>query len=556
MRETRNRFRSLPAAALLIAAGCSGRAPEAIDFDVAPSELPRTRAEASGYAETSSHAEVVAFIDSLRALGAPIHVGTMGETTEGRALPYVIASRPLVTSPEEARRLGRPIAYVQGNIHGGEVEGKEALQMLLRDLVADPEPNVLDSLVLIAVPIYNADGNDAFGPAERNRGQQQGPARVGLRPNGQALDLNRDYVKAEAPETRASLEMFTRWRPDLFMDLHTTDGSYHGYALTYSPSLTPAAGESGAYTRDVLLPEIRRRMRERRGFETFDYGNFSNRFGPNLDPEAEGSGWYTYEHLPRYGTNYIGLRGAVSILSEAFSHDPFERRVESTYAFIDETLSLVAERAGELLAVTRADEPVVGRPVAIRAEMAEGPDTVGVLVEMLEEDPDSTPDEAGVARGIRRTGEFRAIRMPVYDRFAPVLERAAPRAYLLPPDADAVVALLEDHGVQVERLDAPARVQAEVFTIGSVAKPPRPFQGHYNTRVEGRWRAEPREVPAGWYRVPVDQHLGLVAVYLLEPESDDGIVAWCCTTGEESWQRSFIPDAIRAGAEYPIVRVP
>ncbi len=145
--------------------------------------------------------------------GDRIWVGSMGRTTEGRDLPYAIASRPLVTSPAEAKRLRRPVVYVQGNIHAGEVEGKEALQALLRDLVMKTGPSVLDSIVLIAVPIYNADGNERFGPQARQRGSQNGPEMVGQRPNARSFDLNRDYVKAEAPETRASLVMFNRGTP-------------------------------------------------------------------------------------------------------------------------------------------------------------------------------------------------------------------------------------------------------------------------------------------------------------------------------------------------------
>ncbi|MHB1297073.1 MAG: M14 family zinc carboxypeptidase, partial [Gemmatimonadaceae bacterium] len=241
----------------------------------------QTRAERTGYAETSSYADVIAFIDALeKAAPGTMVRGSIGTTTQGRVLPYLVVSRPLVRTPAEAKRSRKPVVYVQGNIHGGEVEGKESLQALLRDLVLDPKPNALDSIVLIAVPIYNADGNEAWGPQETQRSEQDGPALVGQRPNASSWDLNRDYIKNEAPETLASLKMFTTWDPDVFVDLHTTNGSYHGYALTYSPSLHPAAmtgalAPSGPWTRDTLLPELRRRVRARHGVETFDYGNFS-----------------------------------------------------------------------------------------------------------------------------------------------------------------------------------------------------------------------------------------------------------------------------------------
>ena len=254
-----------------------------------------------------------------------------------------------MTTPEQARALHRPIVYVQANIHAGEVEGKEALLALVRDL-ASTQNNVLDSIVLIAIPIYNADGNEvlraAGGESRRSRTVRSAS---GQRPNAQMLDLNRDYIKAEAPETRASLAAFEKWNPDVFVDLHTTDGSFHGYALTYAPSLNPAAREAGAYTRDSLLPELRRRMKARDGFEVFDYGNFDSRIRRARHHghrrRADGT---RYDHRPRFGTNYFGLRQRISILSEAYSHDPFERRVKSTYAFVRELLSLMAERGAHI----------------------------------------------------------------------------------------------------------------------------------------------------------------------------------------------------------------
>ena len=163
---------------------------------------PLTRAERTNFAETSHYDDVIAFIDSLKTLGAKIATGSIGKTSEGRELPYVIASRPLVTTPAAARRLNRPIAYIQANIHAGEVEGKEAMLSMLRDLVFDKKKNVLDSIVLIVQPIYNADGNEKWGPQAKNRGAQNGPELVGTRQNALGWNLNRDYIGADAPETQ------------------------------------------------------------------------------------------------------------------------------------------------------------------------------------------------------------------------------------------------------------------------------------------------------------------------------------------------------------------
>ncbi len=512
----------------------------------------QSRAERTGYTETSTHADVLAFLDSLeRAAPGKMLRGVIGASQGGLALPYVVVSRPLVRSAEAARATGRPIVYVQGNIHGGEVEGKESMQALLRDLVRDPKPNVLDSIVLVVVPIYNADGNEQFGPQERQRGSQNGPALVGQRPNGAQLDLNRDYIKVEAPETRASLAMFAAWDPDVFVDLHTTNGSFHGYALTYSPSLHPAAmlgalAPAGAWTRDTLLPELRARVRARRNLETFDYGNFRGEFEGRDDPTklAKG-GWETYEHKPRFGTNYYGLRNRVSVLSEAYSHDPFARRVEATTAFVAELLSYVAEHRATLIARTRGARPVpVGAEVPVRAVMTRSPFSAPVLVEALVATGESARTEAGLRPGLRRTHQFTAVTMPVYDRFDATRTRPVPHAWAIAPGHDAAVERLRAHGVRIATLASAVIVRGERFVLDSVVRAPRPFQGHQEIRVEGRWVAGSIELPAGTLVVPADQPLALLATILLEPESDDGLTTW-----------NFFDAALVPSGAHPVRRV-
>ena len=528
---------------------CTG----AVPGPPSPASYPRTRPELTNYRETSHYSDVRSFLDSLRKLRAPLVFGSIGKTAEGREIPYVIASRPLVSTPSAAKRLGRPIVYVQANIHAGEVEGKDALLALLRDLAFSSKPNALDSIVLIAVPIYNADGNERFAPQSVNRTEQNGPEMVGVRANAQNLDLNRDYVKAEAPETRASLAMFNVWDPDVFMDLHTTDGSFHGYALTYSPSLSPAAVFGGVYARDSLLPVLRRRMRVRGGFEVFDYGNFVSDGRGLVADTTVPEGWETYDSRPRFGTNYYGIRGRIAILSEAYSHDTLERRIASTYAFVREALSLVAEKGAAIKSLTaRADtQPLAwGRSpdslqmIAVRSELVASPPKLDVIKEDLEKTGDSSLTQPGVPRGERRTGRYRTIRMPVYDRFTSTLDRVPPAAYVIAPEDAAVVTLLRLHGVRVDRSDSAWTARGETFTIDSIITNPRPFQGHHEVRLKGHWERGLQSLPPSSFIVSTAQPRGALIVYLLEPESDDGFAAW-----------NFFDAHIQKGGKYPVKRI-
>jgi len=519
---------------------------------ITPADYPRTRPELTRYAETSHYADVRKFLDSLRNLGAPLRFGSIGKTTEGRDIPYISASRPIVSSLAEAKQLGRPIVYVQGNIHAGEVEGKDALLALLRDLTFANKPNALDSIVLIAVPIYNADGNERFAPQSTNRTEQNGPEMVGTRANAQNLDLNRDYVKAEAPETRASLAMFNAWDPDVFVDLHTTDGSFHGYALTYSPSLSPAAVFGGIYARDSLLPVLRDRM-HRNGFEVFDYGNFvSDERAPIADTSVR-EAWATYDSRPRFGTNYYGIRGRIGILSEAYSHDSLSKRIAVTYAFVNEILSLVAQKGTAIRSLSaRADsQPLAwGRSpdslqmIAIRSELTATPRKLDVIKEDLLKTGDSTLSQPGVPKGERRTGIFKAIRMPVYDRFTSTLDRVPPAAYVISPRDTAVVALLRLHGIRVDRSDSAWTARGESFAIDSIITSPRPFQGHREVRLRCRWERGLQGLPPKSFIVSTAQARGTLIVYLLEPESDDGVVTW-----------NLFGSELKKGGRYPVTRI-
>ena len=540
---------------------------------VAPLSGQQTVPERTGGARTSSHAEVLAFIDSLQHHGAKMLVGTLGESPQGRRLPYVILARPQVTTPAQAHRTGKPILYIEGNIHAGEVEGKEAVQALMRDLTLGKLKPLLDSVIILFVPIYNADGNDAFGPQDINRGEQAGPELVGLRANGQGYDLNRDYVKQEAPETRASLAFVTKWNPDLFMDLHTTDGSYHGYALTWSPGLNSNRTPTNSWVQDTVLEQVRKRLRERDHVETYLYGNFR---GPATAP----TGWDTYEGLPRYGTNLAGMT-RLSILSEAMSHDPFPRRIEATYDFIVEVIRYLNENQGEmrrhevLTAKLRPDSVVVRGNVlasspsrmdtvlvavtrtitlprsdsATRANTIRTPqlhDTIGVCAApgsgrggrggagALGRGAGAAGRRAGgrgAATGPTRdvlaaTGEVHPVYMAVHDRFGPVRKEAIPAAYVFGPEWSKVVELMRRQGIAVRKTTASwvgATGHFKIDTLGHAGY----FEGHCGLLVNGAWALPSTDtLPAGSFVVPTNQRMGLLAAYLLEPSSEDGYAFW------------------------------
>ena len=493
-------------------------------------EPPRTVPEQSGYTRTSTHAEVLAFLDALEARDNPrLQRATLGTTGEGREMPLLIYSDPPVRSPAEARALGLPVVLVMANIHAGDVEGKEACLQLLRELAWEEPPYPAGRLVLLVVPIYNADGNEVFGP--KNRPLQQGPSLVGQRPNAQGLDLNRDYMKAEAPETQALLKLMRNWDPVLTVDLHTTDGSAHGYVLTYAPPLTPSMDARLAHALEQeWLPELRGRMRAQHGFETFDYGNFlSDGAGWYQDQPDLVRGWQTFDHRTRFGTNYVGLRNRAAILSEAYSYADFETRIAATYAFVVEILRLSAERGSRLAELcARIDQETAGAARAgvleqhVAVERIDRGRAEEVRIGAFEERVDP---QSGELQRVA-TGLAAVVEVPAFVKFRASEVRVAPTTWLLPPEAQDIAALLTRHGVVVQRLDRPFEGQLTTWTLLESETAEAEFQGHHERSARWETATARRQVPAGGWLVPGAQPLARLAFQLLSPEADDGCLTW------------------------------
>lgn len=505
----------------------------------AAQDWPLTTAERTDYRQTSSYAEVMQFLDALQANGAPIRTYTIGKSTLGKDIPLVVCHQNPSITPFEAQRSGLPIVYVQANIHAGEVEGKEAVLRLLRELAQRRNDPLLSKTVLLFAPIYNIDGNDKFGPNKVNRGHQDGPDPVGERANGQGLDLNRDCMKAESPEFRAVLKhVWNGWGPDVLFDLHTTNGTRHGYVLTYSPGLNPTSdADVLRYTRDELLPKVRRQLKASHGYDLFDYG------------DAIGAGkeqrFSTFACEPRYVTNYASIRNRISILSEAASFQPFRLRVESTHAFVRACLDEIAKNGKRIVAMTQnADRRIVSaglvaedkaKSVGIRFDF----DTRGREKVILEiERPAAEIDH------MKAPTSFRTVEMAIVDRFKVTRTAMFPSAYIFGPEHEKVAVLAALHGLQVERLKLDWSGQVSVFAPSDRKIAGSPFQGHRLQSLEGVFRIEKGAAPAGSFLIRTSQPLGLVAFHLLEPESTDGVLAW-----------GFLGEPFAKDVEYPIKKV-
>jgi hypothetical protein len=517
----------------------------------------RTTAESSNYEETSTQADVEQFAAGLDA--SPfVHVEPFGTTEEGRDLTLLVVSDPGVSTPEAARRLGRPIVLVQANIHGGEVEGKEASLALARRLVAGDLAPLTRQLVILIAPNYNADGNERINI--QNRTAQNGPAGgVGTRENARGLDLNRDYMKVDSAEARVLVGLLNHWDPHVIVDLHTTNGSYHGYHLTYSPALNPNTDPRLiAFERDTLLPAVRASVETRHGFRSYYYGNFSTESGgpapSRIDPNAPGDVvWRTFDHRPRFGNNYGGLRNRIAILSEAYSYLDFKSRIDVTSAFVEELLRVVAARAGEIMSLTaEADRTLVDaaaenhpRDLGVAFEARPSPRPVAILVGDITRvlNPRSGREMSQMAdRAV-------PVRMREYGTFAATKSVLVPDGWAIPRTevesgrADAVIERLAVHGIRSQALSAPTRTAVERFAIARIVAADRLFQNRRETRLEGWHETATLTLDAGSIVIPARQPLGRLAFALLEAESDDGLATWGLVEG------------LAVGQPFPIYRI-
>ena len=340
-----------------------------------PADAFLTRAERTDYRETSSYADVVDFLERAAAASPAVHYTTYGFTNEGRALPLAVVGDVADPTPAAVRASGKTVVYLQGNIHAGEVCGKEALQMLLRDLLAGQHGEWRESMILLIAPIYNADGNERV--TLTNRGRQHGPiGGMGQRPNAQGYDLNRDHMKLESPEARSVARLLNEYDPQVSVDLHTTNGTRHAYHLTYSPPLHPnTPAEIDGFLRGGLLPQVTEAILQKHGWHYYYYGNA-------FAPGGGERGWFTFDHRPRFNNSYIGLRNRIAILSEAYSYATFEERVLATLYFVEEILDYVHEHADEVRQIVAdADAAsVVGESLALRAAPERSAAPVDILM--------------------------------------------------------------------------------------------------------------------------------------------------------------------------------
>ena len=493
----------------------------------------QTRAERTNFVETSRYDDVVAFLDTVGKQSPLVHNTTFGNTVEGRALPLAVVGRINDATPRTVRASGKLRVYIQANIHAGEVEGKEASLALIREIASGKHAEWLNSMVLLIAPIYNADGNERVAP--NNRGPQNGPvAGAGIRANAQGLNLNRDNMKLDTPEGRSMAKLLNDYDPHVMIDLHTTNGSYHAYHLTWEIPNNPAVDANiNRIARDEWMPAVTKVIQQGDGWALHSYGDVSGQ-----PPERV---WSTVEDLPRYTHNYWGLRNRFGILSETYSYLTFQERIQTVSRFVEEILNFAHSNAARIRKVAQdADSrSLIGSRVSLRSRLKRSAAKAEVLMGGV---ADETNPVSG-QRMLRRLDVRNPEQMWLDAAFEPTESERVPSAYYIPPALTTVIERLRDHGIRLERIDRQATLRLEEFRIETTQVATQAFEGHQARTVTGAYEPVERTITPGFYRVPMNQPLARLAFYLMEPRSNDGLLTW-----------NFLDDALKDAKSYPILR--
>ena len=477
-----------------------------------------TRAEKTGFQETSRYEETLEYCRQLAKQSPWLRLSSFGTSPEGRDLILLIASKDRAFDPASARKTGKPVVLIQAGIHAGEIDGKDAGLMLLRDIaVTKQRAALLDNAIILFMPIYNVDGHERFTPYGRIN--QNGPKEMGWRVTSRNLNLNRDYMKADAAETRAWLKLFTTWWPELTIDCHVTDGADYRYDVTYGFDAGPnvhrrVADWIRATVEDRLVPAL-----EEDGHLASQYIFLRDDTDPAAGLANLGAS------TPRFSTGYTVVQNRPSFLLETHMLKDYRSRVIATYDTLKLLLEEVNRDPAALRDAVREADAEAARPGRVALVMRPANNPGKAIFQGVEYRREES-DISGGTRIIYGTKPL-DIQVEKAEGIDVTLWADKPIAYIVPPQWTEVIDVLKAHGLKLLRLKAPATASFDSYRMTDPNWQSSPFEGRHPVAFETeRVRNQQRTYPAGSVLVPLDQRSAAVAVNLLEPEGPDSFVSW------------------------------
>ena len=471
--------------------------------------------ELSDGLESPTYAETMAWIEKLVANSEYLEIVTAGTSEQGRPIKLVIASKDKDFNSDKLSKSAKPLIFFQAGIHAGEIDGKDAGMMLLRDISQGNKISLLDKANLLFIPILNVDGHERR--SEYGRVNQRGPKEMGWRTNAVNLNLNRDYTKLETAGIQAVTEVINSYDPDLYIDIHVTDGADYQYDITYGYVATGGySPEVSSWLSTAFQPEVDQALK--------DNGHIPGPllFAANGNDFTEGNVAFSFS--PRFSHTYGDIRHMASILIENHSLKPFEQRVLGTYVFLEQAIKSLGNHFDDLQKAVESDSNQPRDAIPVKFKFRETPadsmDFLGVASSKVK-------SEVTGAEYVKWEGKPITQSVPSLFMDVPELSVSVPKAYWVPVEWTEVITKLKQHGIQFETITEAKEVRVELSTVTSFSMGNQPYEGLMRVqRFELDKIYRTQTLNPGSVRVPTDQTLGELAVILLEPKSVDSFFQW------------------------------
>lgn len=491
--------------------------------------LPLTPYETSGYTDTPRYKETIDYCRMLDKQSGQVSYTTFGKSARGLDLPLLVLDRDGLTNPEAIRKAGRMILLLEACIHPGESEGKDAGLLLLRNFLVPgdgrenrtPDPELLNNISVLFIPIFNADGHERFGPF--NRINQNGPREMGWRTTATNLNLNRDFLKADCPEMRAWLNMFNRWMPEFFIDIHTTDGADYQYVITYLMEIFGNMDQGlTSWCTENFIPEMEQKMEEQ-GMPVFPYVTFRKWHDPR-------SGLISEAAPPMLSQSYSSQRNRPGLLIETHMLKPYRLRVNATYEVVLTTMEILAKEKMKLeILISQADQFTSSdafrdKPFPLSLETSRQD---SVMREFLGYEYEIVKSDLTGGDWFQYSSKPAAFMLPYFSKAYPRHETRLPLAYIIPAEWVAVLEVISAHGFDRTILKEETSIPVMRYRFKNPSWQQMPYEGrHRIVRLDLEEFNETYAFPAGSVIVPIAQPDARIIAHLLEPKGNGSLVQW------------------------------
>ena len=510
------RLLTICALMLLMSTACTTTKPS-------PEELI-TLVEQTDFVQTPKAEQTMAYFQKLADYSPMVNLSTFGQSAQGRDLVAVVLDKDGLQDPEKIRKKGRAIILVESCIHSGEPDGKDATMIFIRDMIVENKDiELLDNVSFLFIPILNIDGHEDFRAT--NRINQNGPAELGTRNTAQQLNLNRDFLKADAPEMRAWLKLYNEWMPELFIDVHVTNGADFQYVTTYAIENHGTMMEEGLrqWTTDVFEKQLNEQMTEV-GFPMFLYASFRNSNAPE-------QGIFINIYDPRYSEAYAAARNRIGLLLENHIYKPYKQRVMCTIEAIRASARIIGQNKAELFEVVERADKAVSSPEYRRKPMDltyKAVNRDSVWIDYLAWERETVKSDLSGADWTRHNYDKPiTVKAPLITSYDATSSVQLPEAYIFMPQWTDVIELFDLHDIKYTRLTEPKKIEVETYRYNGATFSTRQSEGRIPViKTDYTTQTETLEYPAGSILIDMNQPSGRIAAWLLEPSAPGSLVYW------------------------------